>query len=83
VVKVTLDGDGRVVESTAISGAKYLIPECLANSKKWLFRPNANKAAVIVYNFRIINGFCNSITSQSTFQAPNFLSVTSCDTPIQ
>jgi hypothetical protein len=82
-VKVTLDAEGRVVESTAISGARYLIPDCLTNSKKWLFRPNANKDAVIVYNFRIINGLCNSITSQSIFQAPNFLSVTSCEMPIQ
>ena|ERR1700674_2990211 len=83
VVKVRLDDEGSVVESSAISGAKYLIPDCLANSKKWRFQPNASKSAVIIYNFRIINGLCNSVTSQFTFQPPNFVSVTSCESPVQ
>jgi outer membrane biosynthesis protein TonB len=83
VVKVRLDDEGRVVESTAISGAKYLIPDCLANSKRWRFQPNASKSAVIIYDFRIIQGLCNSMTSQFTFQPPNFVSVTSCETPVQ
>jgi Gram-negative bacterial TonB protein C-terminal len=82
VVKVRLDEEGSVMESTAISGAKYLIPDCLANSRKWRFQPNLSRSAVIIYNFRIINGLCNSVTSQFTFQPPNFVSVTSCETPL-
>src|SRR5690242_13509366 len=49
VVKVILDGSGRVVQSIAISGAMSLIPECLSNAKKWQFRPNSQGAAVLVY----------------------------------
>jgi hypothetical protein len=83
VVKVRLNDEGGVVESWAISGAKNLIPDCLANSKKWRFQPNASKSAVIIYNFRIINSLCNNITSQFTFHPPNFVSVTSCESPVQ
>lgn len=53
VVRVKLDSEGKVVSSAAISGAKSLIRECLSNSKKWLFRPNPDAAAVIVYQFKI------------------------------
>ena len=81
VVKVTLDDEGRVTESTAISGPKDLIPDSLANSKQWRFQPNTGKTATIVYNFQISDGLCNTITSQSTFWPPNVMTVTSCDNP--
>jgi TonB family protein len=83
VVRVKLDEKGNVVESEAISGAKLLIPESLANAKKWSFQPNFEKAAVIVYNFRLSLGYCHTITSQFTFQPPNFATITSCEQPIQ
>jgi hypothetical protein len=76
VVRVRLTDEGKVVSSTAISGAKSLIPGCLANSKKWLFQPNAEKTAVIVYSFRI-EGLCNlPCPSQSRFDPPNLMTIT-------
>jgi len=83
VVKVTLDKEGNVVTSTAISGAKYLIPDCLENAKKWRFRPNARNIAVIVYSFRLSQGLCNTLTSQFNFWGPNFASISTCEQPVQ
>lgn len=80
VVKVILDGDGGVVQATAMSGAKSLIPECLSNAKKWRFRPNSQKAAVIVYEFRIDPGLCHGgLGSDFIFRPPNLASITSCE----
>jgi TonB family protein len=78
VVRVRLDNDGKVVEATAISGSDLLVPESLANAKKWRFKPNARRAAVIVYNFRLV-GICkSSAVSFSTLQEPNFVTITRC-----
>ena len=41
VVAVTLDDEGRVTSASAISGLKALIPDSLANAKKWTFKPSA------------------------------------------
>src|SRR5260370_41377945 len=51
VVRVVLDNDGKVVGADAISGNGILIPATLANARTWIFRPNNQKSAVIVYNF--------------------------------
>lgn len=76
VVRVKLDSEGKVVSSAAISGAKSLIRECLSNSKKWLFRPNPDAAAVIVYQFKI-EGLCSlPCRSQFTFFPPNLAIIT-------
>jgi TonB family protein len=84
VVRVTLDDGGRVVGAVAISGNKGLIPDCLANSKKWRFEPNSKKTAVIVYQFRIENGFCHDYgSSHFVIRPPNFASITNCDRPAQ
>jgi hypothetical protein len=60
----------------AISGQDVLIPVCLANVKRWRFQPNAENAAVIVYNFRMIEGSSKSGASQFIFQGPNFATIT-------
>ena len=83
VVRVTLDDKGNVVESEAVSGAKLLLPDSLANAKKWRFRPNPSKAAVIVYNFRLTYGLCNTLTSQFNFLPPNVATITTCEQPVQ
>jgi len=83
VVRVKLDSDGRVVEAHAVSGHALLMPDSIANAKKWRFQPNAQRAAVIVYNFRMPGGGCDSPTSFSFVQAPNFVSITGCDVPIR
>jgi hypothetical protein len=59
VVRVTLDQDGRVRDSAAISGPESLIADCIANSKKWRFQAGSGKTAVILYQFKI-EGLCIS-----------------------
>jgi len=78
VVRVKLDDEGKVVEAAATSGNDILIPDCLANVKKWRFQPNAAKTAVIVYNLRMPQGECKSASSLFTFQRPNLATVTGC-----
>jgi TonB family protein len=70
VVAVTLDDEGGVTAASAISGAKLLIPDSLANARKWTFKPNAQKRAVIVYDFTI-EGACHN-GAQSLFRMTHF-----------
>ncbi len=75
VVRVTLGEDGRIVSSQALSGAKSLIADCIANSKKWRFQPSSAKTAIIVYDFKI-EGLCNlPCASQCTFRPPNMVTI--------
>jgi TonB family protein len=80
VVLVKIDSGGRVTSANAISGAKLLIADTLSNAKKWHFRPNAGQAAIIVYDFRIAEGTCNSSEQNhiSAFREPNILVVIAC-----
>lgn len=83
-VKVTLDDRGKVVDSVAISGAKSLIPDSVANAKKWRFRPSSQKEAVIVYQFRIDDGLCHGVASSHfVFRPPNFATITSCESVVE
>jgi TonB family protein len=84
VVRVTLDDRGKVVDSVAISGAKSLITDSVSNAKNWRFRPSAQKAAVIVYQFRIDDGLCHgAASSHFVFRPPNFASITSCESVVE
>ncbi len=80
VVKATLDDKGNVLTVSAVTGPKPLIADCLANTKKWKFKPNPQKTAVIVYEFRIGPGACHD-ASHSVFQLvhQNFATITACD----
>ena len=83
VVRVKIDDTGKVVSSAAISGSKILIPDTLANAKKWRFQPNAAKSAVIIYEFVIPEGVCdpNEKSGQGDlfiFRKPNIASITAC-----
>jgi Gram-negative bacterial TonB protein C-terminal len=82
VVRVTLDKDGKVANATALSGAPILAVLSVDNVKKWRFSPNAEKAAIIVYNFRV-KGFCNfgPWPSQMIFYPPNYAEITACGQP--
>lgn len=84
VVRVKLNNDGKVVDAVALSGHDKLIPDCLANARKWRFQSNAQHTAVIVYNFRMPYAACKSETlvSFSMLQAPNFVTITACSVPI-
>ncbi len=84
VVKVILDNSGRVVDSLAISGAKTLVTESVSNAKNWRFQPSPQKAAVIVYQFRIDDGLCHgAVSSNFIFHPPNFASITSCEPVVE
>jgi len=73
VVRVTLDGEGKVTSAAALSGSKLSAEACTTNAKKWLFRPNNKKAAILVYVFRI-DGLCRSpCPSHFVFQPPNIV----------
>lgn len=80
VVSAKLDGDGRVIATSAISGAKLLIPDSLSNAKKWHFSPNTNRVAIIVYEFRLAEGKCNHETSHLfVFREPNRALIVGCE----
>jgi TonB family protein len=80
VVRVMINDDGKVLSATAISGAKLLVPEALSNVKKWKFRANATKAAVIIYEFRLAEGKCNHETNHLfAFHEPNVALIVGCE----
>ena len=75
VVSAKLDSEGSVVAAIAISGDKSLIPNSLANVRKWKFRPNKNKVVIVVYRFKI-EGLCNlPCPSLFQFEPPNFVTI--------
>jgi outer membrane biosynthesis protein TonB len=82
VVRVKLDDQGNVVDAVAISGSPLLTRASIDNAKKWRVEPNSQKAAVIVYNFRI-EGICrpSGWSSQMIFYPPNFAAITACGRP--
>jgi TonB family protein len=84
VVRVKLDDSGKVIETAAISGHELLIPDCLANARKWRFQPNAHHAAVIVYRFQLsFAAKCQSEGSFFTLETPNFVTIVDCVKTIQ
>jgi TonB family protein len=84
VIQAKLDDDGKVVDSSAIWGSKYLIPDCLANAKKWRFQPGSSETVVIVYRFYFGENACTG-TNYSSFELipPNFASISSCAPLVQ
>ncbi|HXR33648.1 MAG TPA: TonB family protein [Verrucomicrobiae bacterium] len=81
VVRLKLDDHGRVTLAIAVSGHEHLIQGAVENAKKWQFEPNSRKAAVLVYNFRMASGLCNS--TFFNFQPPDFITVIGCPGPIE
>ena len=80
VIRATLDDNGNVVDVSALSGSKGLIPDCLANSKKWKFLPKVEKIVIIVYVFRIDEGECHDGSRSLFLLMPysNFATITAC-----
>jgi TonB family protein len=79
VVRLALDERGKVTSARVLSGDPFLIPSVVENTKTWRFEPNSQKAAIVVYNFRI-EGFClaDKFSSQMIFYPPNFVTVIGC-----
>lgn len=78
-----LDIVGKVIEATALSGSQYLIPETVANAKKWQFQPNSRKAVVVVYNFKLSQGRRKFPSGFSELEARNLVTITACPRSIQ
>jgi TonB family protein len=78
VVRAKLDKSGRVIDAEALSGNDALVADTLTNVKSWRFEPNASGIAMVVYNFRIIQGRCKSASSLFTFERPNLATITAC-----
>lgn len=78
VIRVKLDSNGKVTDTEVISGNPLLVLASVDSAKKWVFEPNAQKAAVLVFDFRI-EGVCgNNNVSQMFFRRPNIASIIGC-----
>lgn len=77
-VLVRLDEQGRIAEAVANSGPELLIAASLNNAKKWAFKPNSIKKAVIIYNYKILDGRCNKNSSLFILQGTNIATVLAC-----
>jgi len=79
VVRVKVDSKGNVTSSTAVSGPKQLISDCLSNAMKWRFQPEKSRDVVIVYIFKF-EGLCQlPCKSLFSFSPPNIATITTGD----
>jgi TonB family protein len=79
VVRVTLDGQGNVTDATALSGHEFLVRLVLPNVRTWIFKPNAKKSAIVIYNFMILPGVCDDQAgSLFVLQGKNVATVITC-----
>lgn len=80
MVQVKLDRDGNVVSARAVSGSKMLIPDAVANVRKWRFHPNSNETAVVIYEFHLVEGRCGmGRDGLFVLREPNVATVTTCE----
>jgi TonB family protein len=77
-VQVKLGEQGRVVEAVANSGPELLAAASVNNAKRWVFKPNSAKAAVIIYDYKILDGRCNKNSSLFILQGTNLATVLAC-----
>jgi hypothetical protein len=77
-VRVKLDERGKVSEAVAISGLPLLASPSVENVKKWVFKPNASRTALIIYNYKILDGSCNRDSSLFILQGANVATVLAC-----
>jgi len=78
VIRVKLDDQGKVTEAVAISGPEIFYLDCLSNVKNWRFKPNPKKTAVVIYDFKILEGRCNSDSSLFVLQGSNIATILVC-----
>lgn len=78
VVNVGLNDKGQVVNATALSGPLLLASVSIDNVKKWVFNPTAKKTAIIVYNYKILEGRCNHNSTFFILQEKNIATVIAC-----
>jgi TonB family protein len=78
VVQVKLDRQGKVTDAVGVSGSELLMLGALENVKKWQFEPNSRKNAIVVYNFKILEGRCKSDSRLFVLQGANLATVMTC-----
>jgi TonB family protein len=78
IVEVQFDNQGAVSRTHPISGTAQLISTSIENAKKWVFKPNASKKAIIVYKYKILEGRCNHNSSLFILQGANVATVLAC-----
>jgi TonB family protein len=81
VVQAKLDDHGEVEDAAVISGQPDLALAAVVNVKKWRFRPNGKKSAVIVYNYVYLEGRCESNGSLFVLSPSNLATVYGCGAP--
>jgi hypothetical protein len=81
VVKLALDSDGKVVNATAVSGAKYFTSASIENAKKWVFLPNAQKTVILIYIYHHEAAFCASEETWFEYVRPNIVNIRECSGP--
>jgi TonB family protein len=80
VLQIKMDADGNVASARAISGSKMLIPDSLANVRKWRFHPNSSKTAVVIYEFHLVEGRCDGgRKGLFVLREPNIATITTCE----
>lgn len=81
VVSLRLNNDGTVAAASALSGPKVLVEPTVENARKWRFRfkKEPQKAAVIVYEFRL-SGPCHHQTTLFELVHFNFARISACST---
>ena len=77
-VRVKLDDRGKVSDAVAISGLPLLSNPSVENVKKWVFKPNASKTALVIYSYKILDGRCNRDASLFILQGTNVTTVLAC-----
>ena len=82
VVSVTLNDDGSVKDAVALSGPRLLVPDAVANARKWRFMPTRRRRAVIVYEFRADGKCLPDGRSLFLLFRPNVVSIRGCVLPV-
>ena len=77
-VKVKLDEQGKVSGAAAISGLRLLADASVENVKKWTFKPNATKTALVIYDYKILSGRCNHESSLFILEGANVARILAC-----
>jgi TonB family protein len=81
VLRAGLDQQGGVSDARVMFGDEILATAALSNIRHWRFKMNSEKAVVLVYNFRLVKGKCQTPSSFFTFQRPNLIRISACSPP--
>lgn len=81
VLRAGLDKQGGVSDVRVMFGNEILATAALSNVRRWHFKMNPEKAVVLVYDFRLVKGKCQTASSFFTLQRPNLVRISACSPP--